>query len=75
MLTALFNLVWITQKSKWTNLFECQGKMFLSIEKVLEKISEDQPSMHCLIVLLHIFEKYDKTKLELNSSQNFKAMV
>ena len=55
--------------------FECQGKMFLSIEKVLEKISEDQPSMHCLIVLLHIFEKYDKTKLELNSSQNFKAMV
>ena len=43
MLTALFNLVWNTQKSKWTILFECQGKMFLSIEKVLEKISEDQP--------------------------------
>ena len=43
MLTALFNLVWNTQKSKWTILFECQGKMFLRIEKVLEKISEDQP--------------------------------
>ena len=43
MLTALFNLVWNTQKSKWTILFECQGKMFLSIEKVLEKISEDHP--------------------------------
>ena len=43
MLTALFNLVSNTQKSKWTNIFECQGKMFLSIEKVLEKISEDQP--------------------------------
>ena len=36
MLTALFNLVWNT-------LFKCQGKMFLRIEKVLEKISEDQP--------------------------------
>ena len=43
MLTALFNLVWNTQKSKWTILLECQGKMFLRIEKVLEKISEDQP--------------------------------
>ena len=43
MLTALFNLVWNTQKSKWTILFECQGKMFLSIEKVLEEISEDKP--------------------------------
>ena len=43
MLTALFNLVWNTQKSKWTIFFECPGKMFLSIEKVLKKISEDQP--------------------------------
>ena len=43
MLTALSNLVWNTQKSKWTIFFECQGKMFLSIEKVSEKISEDQP--------------------------------
>ena len=42
ILTALFNLVWNTQKSKWAILFECQGKMFLSIEKDLEKISEDQ---------------------------------
>ena len=29
--------------SKWTIFFESQGKMFLSIEKVLEKISEEQP--------------------------------
>ena len=43
MLNALFNLVWNTQKSKWTIFFECQGIMFLSIEKILEKISEDQP--------------------------------
>ena len=38
------------------NFFECQGKMFLSIEKVLEKISEEQPLMHCRIVFLYIFE-------------------
>ena len=44
MLTALFNLVWNAQKSVNGQCFyECQGKMFLSIEKVLEKISEDQP--------------------------------
>ena len=43
MLAALFKLVWYTQKSKWTILFECQGKMFLNIEKVSKKISEDQP--------------------------------
>ena len=43
MLTALFNLVWNLQKSKWTILFEFQGKMFLSTEKVLVKVSEDQP--------------------------------
>ena len=43
MLTALVNLVWNTQKSKRTVFFECQGTMFLSIEKVLKKISEDQP--------------------------------
>ena len=36
--------------------FECPGKMFLSIEKSLEKISEDQPQMHCFIVFFHIFE-------------------
>ena len=42
MLTALFNLVRNTQKSKWTIFFECQGKVFLSIEEVLEKISQDQ---------------------------------
>ena len=43
MLTALFNLIWNAQRSKWTVFFECQGKIFLSIEEVLEKISEDQP--------------------------------
>ena len=43
MLTALFYLIWNTKKSKLTISFECQGKMFLSIEEVLEKISEDQP--------------------------------
>ena len=43
MLTALFNLVWNTQKSIWTIFFECQGKVFLSIEKILEKISQNQP--------------------------------
>ena len=42
MLTALFNFVWNTQKNKWTTFFECPIKMFLSIEKVLKKISEDQ---------------------------------
>ena len=43
MLDALFNFVWNTEKSKWTIFFECPGKMFLSIEKVLEKISKEQP--------------------------------
>ena len=43
MLTALFNFVWNTQKKKQTIFFECPGKMILSIEKVLKKISEDQP--------------------------------
>ena len=36
MLTALFNLVRNTQKSIWTIFFECQGKVFLSIENILE---------------------------------------
>ena len=43
MLTALFSLVWNTHKSKWTNFFECPGKLFLSIGKFLVKISENQP--------------------------------
>ena len=38
MLTALFNLVWNTQKSKWTIFFECptgaRQDRFLNIEKV-----------------------------------------
>ena len=41
MLTALFNLKY-TEKLM-DNFFECPGKVFLSIGKVLEKISEDQP--------------------------------
>ena len=43
MMTAFFNFVWNTQKNKWTIFFECSGKMFLSLEKVLKKTSEDQP--------------------------------
>ena len=39
MLAALFNLVRNTQKSICTIFFECQGKVFLSIEK----ISQNQP--------------------------------
>ena len=31
--------------------------MFLSIEKVLEKISEDQPLMHCIIAFLRFWDK------------------
>ena len=31
-----------TQKSTWTIFFKYQGKMFLNIEKVLVKISEEQ---------------------------------
>ena len=42
MFTALFNLVQNRQKSKWTIFFECQGKVFLSIEKILEKLSHNQ---------------------------------
>ena len=38
MLTALFNLVRNTQKNISTIFFEWQGKVFLSIEKILEKI-------------------------------------
>ena len=33
MLTALFNLVWNTQKSKCTIFFECQGKCFLVLKR------------------------------------------
>ena len=39
-LTALFRN---TQKSMWTIFFECQGKVFLSFEKILENISQDKP--------------------------------
>ena len=56
MLTAFLNLVWNTQNGKRTKCFECQVKMPLSIEKALEKISEDQPEMHCFILFLYIFE-------------------
>ena len=43
MLTYSFNFVWNTQKSKCAISFENPGKMFLSIENVFKKISEDQP--------------------------------
>ena len=42
-LTALFNFGSNKQKNKWANLFECPGKIFLSIENILKKISVDQP--------------------------------
>ena len=42
MLTALFNLVRNTQKSKWIICFEYQGKVFLSIGKILGKVSQNQ---------------------------------
>ena len=38
-----FILLSLEYTEKWTIFFECQGKMFISIEKVLEKISENQP--------------------------------
>ena len=41
MLAALFNLDRNTQKSKWTNFFEYQHKVFLSIKKILENINQD----------------------------------
>ena len=41
MLTSLFSFVWNTQKSKWI-FFECPRKMFLGVENVLKKTSEDQ---------------------------------
>ena len=34
MLTALFNVVWNTQKSILTIFLECEGKVLLSIEKI-----------------------------------------
>ena len=43
MLTALFNLAQNTQKRIWTIFLEYQVKVFLSIENILEKISQDQP--------------------------------
>ena len=45
IMTALFKLVWNTQKGTSTNLFEYHGEieMFLNIENVLVKISEEQP--------------------------------
>ena len=56
MLTALFKSIWNTQKTTLTKFFEHQGKTFLNTEKVLLKISEDQPKMLYLLVFLHIFE-------------------
>ena len=41
--SVLFNLVRNTQKIKWIVFIEYQGKMFLSIQKILEKISQYQP--------------------------------
>ena len=43
MLTALFRLVSNTKTSTRAMFFKYQGKMFLNNEKVLVKISEEQP--------------------------------
>ena len=43
MLTALFKLVQNTQETTQTNIFEYPEKIFLNIEKVLVKTSEEQP--------------------------------
>ena len=40
---CFINLFWNTRKVNGQFFFECQGKIFLSIEKVLEEISEEQP--------------------------------
>ena len=50
MLAALFNLDRNTQESKWTIFFECQRKVFLSIEKILEKINQDNPKCTALLL-------------------------
>ena len=42
MSTVLFNLVRNTKKSIRIIFFECQCKVFLSIERILEKTSQDQ---------------------------------
>ena len=38
------------------NFFLSLRQIFLNIEKILVKISEEQAYMRCLIVFLHIFE-------------------
>ena len=47
---CFIKVVWNTQKNTSTNFFEYQVKMFLNIEKVLVKISEERSYMRCLIV-------------------------
>ena len=42
MFTTLFDLVWNSQKSTCGIFFECQSKVFHSIENILEKMSQDQ---------------------------------
>ena len=43
MLAALLTYFGIHRKVNGQFFFECQGKIFLSIEKVLEEIIEEQP--------------------------------
>ena len=40
---CFIKLIQNTQKTTLTTFFEYQGNMFLNVEKVLEKISEDEP--------------------------------
>ena len=55
-MVGLFKLVWNTQKTTSTISFEHQGKIFLNIERVLVKLSEEHPEMHYIIVFFHISE-------------------
>ena len=56
MLTALFDFVWTILK--WTILFECLGKMFLSIEKLsLSFMSHVGPKWN--IYLSHYCAKFE----------------
>ena len=81
-----FYLTLIGIHRKMEIFFECRGKMFLSIEKVLRYVKTNLKSTALLFFSTflrkncHIFielelEKYSKTKLTLNSSQSFKAIV
>ena len=81
MSTALFKSVWNTQKSTHTIVLNTQARCFLILKmfwclNVLPYFfSSHFYSKGFKFLLTYNFEKYNKTKLALNSPQNFKAMV